>query len=221
LYCNVAQIYSPYVGESEASLRRVFTEARIMSPSIVFLDEIDALVGKRFEHGNPNGNNSGVESRILSTLLNEMDGVEQTNQLLVIAATNRPDMIDSALMRPGRLDHILYVPPPDDISRRSILKIHTKNLPIENCEQLVEKLASEDDITGDMTGAELEALCREAFMVAMRQHFSKGNCDMLGLNVDFDHFIQARQRVSPILKKYPNMITSYLSFEKHFYQNRK
>lgn len=223
IYCNVAQIYSPYVGEAEASVRRVFTEARIMSPSIIFLDEIDALVGKRFDNGTPNASSSGVEGRILSTLLNEMDGVEQAKQVLVIAATNRPDMIDNALMRPGRLDHILYVPPPDEDSRRSILEIHTKRLPLINREEIIDKLVEDTSITGDMTGAELEALCREACMVSMRQYFAQNensNGNMDNFVITFDHFVEARNRVTPVLRKHPEMLDSFARFEADFYHRK-
>ncbi|EFC47198.1 predicted protein, partial [Naegleria gruberi] len=174
IYCNVAQVYSPYVGEAERAIRDIMSKARMMNPSVVFFDEIDAIVGKRdFSMGGADS----VSSRVLSTLLNEMDGIESTKNLLVVAATNRPDMIDSALMRPGRLEHLLHVPPPDKEAKESIFEIHTKNLGetfLNSSNQLIHRsefiknLVECEEISGDMTGAEIEALCREACMAAIR-----------------------------------------------------
>lgn len=114
-------------------------------------------------------NSEGIEKRVLSTLLNEMDGIENTQDLLVVAATNRPDMIDSALLRPGRLDHLLYVPPPDFIARIEIFKVHTKNSPLDKDVNL-EELAK---LTENYTGAEIQALCREAAFVALREDINQ------------------------------------------------
>lgn len=130
LSINGAQLYSPFVGDSEKIVRTTFQKARASAPSIIFLDETEAIVGKRnMGNGGSSGGDS-VQERVLSTLLNEMDGVESAESVLVVGATNRPDMLDAALMRPGRFDQAIYVPPPDQSARYDILKIHTKNMPL-------------------------------------------------------------------------------------------
>lgn len=121
------------MGEAERTVRDLFQRARAGAPSVIFLDEVDALVGKRaMESGAPGEGGRGgdsVQERILSTLLNEMDGVEKSTSVLVIGATNRPDMLDAALMRPGRFDRLLYIPPPDKASRQDILDVCLSHIP--------------------------------------------------------------------------------------------
>lgn len=124
-----AAIYSPYVGDAEQTIRELFHKARISSPSVIFLDEIDAIVAKRAMDGQRTGSvgkNNTVQERVLSTLLNEMDGIELAEGVIVVGATNRPDMLDPALMRPGRFDRLIYVGAPDRATRQSIFRIHTK-----------------------------------------------------------------------------------------------
>jgi SpoVK/Ycf46/Vps4 family AAA+-type ATPase len=120
------ELFNKYVGESERMIRDVFKKARAASPSIIFFDEIDAMTMSRGEGG---GN---VNDRILSSLLNEMDGIESLVNVTILAATNRPDVIDSALMRPGRIDRILYVGPPDLPSRAKIFEIEFRTLTVAN-----------------------------------------------------------------------------------------
>lgn len=218
LYCNVAQIYSPYLGEAERELRNVFQKARLLNPSIIFLDEIDAIVGRRDFTEGSKSNSGSVESRVLSTLLNEMDGIESTKNLLIIAATNRPDCIDAALLRPGRLDHILYVPPPDRDSKLRILEIFFKDIPVIDKEDIAENIANDENISGDMTGAELESLCREACMCAMREWERKGADYNENVKVELGHFIDARKRIQPIIRRDGNLIEKYRLFEKNFYR---
>jgi transitional endoplasmic reticulum ATPase len=110
-------------------VRTTFQKARASAPSIIFLDETEAIVGKR-NMGNGGSSGDSVQERVLSTLLNEMDGVEGAESVLVVGATNRPDMLDAALLRPGRFDRLVYVPPPDELARLEILKIHTKSMPL-------------------------------------------------------------------------------------------
>ncbi|KAI8581192.1 hypothetical protein K450DRAFT_172549 [Umbelopsis ramanniana AG] len=161
LSINGAQIYSPFV------VRSTFQKARSAAPSVIFLDEIEAIVGKRNLGSGGSGSDS-VQERVLSTLLNEMDGVELASSVLVIGATNRPDMLDAALMRPGRFDKIIYVPPPDFVSRQQILHVHTKDIPLAEDVDL-EEIA---DKTNLYTGADLQNLCREAAMIGLRQNRS-------------------------------------------------
>ncbi|ESP05677.1 hypothetical protein LOTGIDRAFT_101176, partial [Lottia gigantea] len=156
---NGAQLFSPFVGESERIVAETFQKARSLAPSIIFLDELDSIVGKR------SGSSRGVQERLLSTLLNEMDGIGvRLDDILVVAATNRPDLVDSALLRPGRLDRIIYVPPPDYQARLEILKISCRNIPVENID--VTSLAEQTEF---YTGADLTSLCREAAMCAMSE----------------------------------------------------
>ncbi|XP_060579642.1 ATPase family gene 2 protein homolog B-like isoform X2 [Ruditapes philippinarum] len=189
-----AQLYSPYVGDSEKLISEVFQKARVCAPSILFLDELDSIVGKRSESGH-----RGVQERILSTLLNEMDGIGvrlgegagsssqqktlegqsppveadvktgdktvDNRSVLVVAATNRPDLIDDALMRPGRMDRIIYVQHPDIQARRDILQLYTKNMVLQNCD--LDVLAERTDM---YTGADLESLCREAALFALTEN---------------------------------------------------
>ncbi|KAI8973351.1 P-loop containing nucleoside triphosphate hydrolase protein [Mycotypha africana] len=175
LSINGAQLYSPFVGDSEKIIRTTFQKARASAPSIIFLDETEAIVGKRnMGNGGSSGGDS-VQERVLSTLLNEMDGVESATSVLVIGATNRPDMLDAALMRPGRFDQAIYVAPPDELARLNILSIHTKRMPLAADVDLAD-IAKR---TNYYTGADLQNLCREAAMEALRQtqHLSVENSD--------------------------------------------
>ncbi|ORZ00213.1 P-loop containing nucleoside triphosphate hydrolase protein, partial [Syncephalastrum racemosum] len=192
---NGAQLYSPFVGDSEKVIRTTFQKARASAPSIIFLDEMEAIVGKRdLGSGSGQGGDS-VQQRVLSTLLNEMDGVELAGAVLV-GATNRRDMLDAALLRPGRLDRLVYVPPPDRESRLEILEIHTRQMPLSpsvNLEAIAEK-------TDYYTGADLQNLCREAAMVALRQ---MRNVEW----VDMTHFDKALATIPPSTS--PEMLQMY------------
>ncbi|KAF9375615.1 spermatogenesis associated protein 5 [Podila verticillata] len=158
------ELFSKWVGESEKAVREVFRKARAASPSIVFFDEIDALTVKR---GGGDDGGSSVADRVLSQLLNELDGIEPLVNVTVVAATNRPDIMDPALMRPGRIDRILYVSPPDLPSRTEILRLQINT----------KKMACGPDVdvadlalrTEGCSGAEVVALCQEAAMKAMEE----------------------------------------------------
>lgn len=163
---NSASLYSAFVGESERIIRSLFQRARAAQPAVIFIDEIDTLVGKRSLSSAEGGHQRDtVQERILSTLLNEMDGIELAKRVLVIGATNRPDMIDSALMRPGRFDRVIHVPPPDRETRLGILKMYTGKMPLESSVDL-ECIA---EMTEYYTGADLKHVTREAAMKAIRQ----------------------------------------------------
>ncbi len=154
------EVLSKYVGESEKAVREVFRKAKMAAPCIVFIDEIDAITGVR---GEDNGD-SMVTERIVATLLTEMDGLADMKNIIVLAATNRPDMIDPALLRPGRFDKIIEIPLPDEATRLQILKVHTRRMPLEKSVDLAELAKA----TENYTGAEIENVVREAGMNAIR-----------------------------------------------------
>ncbi|ESW25502.1 hypothetical protein PHAVU_003G041700 [Phaseolus vulgaris] len=193
-----AELYSMYVGEGEALLRKTFQRARLAAPSIIFFDEADVVAAKR---GDSSSNGATVGERLLSTLLTEIDGLEEAKGILVLAATNRPYAIDAALMRPGRFDQVLYVPPPDLEGRYEILCVHTRKMKTGHDVDL-RRLAEDTEL---FTGAELEGLCKEAGIVALRQDISAA--------VVFDrHFQIAKSSLKPALTK--EEIDSYSSFMK-------
>ena len=186
------ELLNKYVGESEKGVREVFEKARSNAPTVVFFDEIDAIAGER---GQRMGD-SGVSERVVSQLLTELDGLEELEDVVVIATTNRPDLIDSALLRPGRLDRHVHVPVPDKDARRSILEVHTRNKPLADDVDL-------DDIaarTDGYVGADLEALCREASMAATREFINsvapeEAAKSVGNVRVTADHFEEALDEV--------------------------
>ncbi|KAI9335756.1 P-loop containing nucleoside triphosphate hydrolase protein [Obelidium mucronatum] len=187
------ELFSKWVGESEKAIRDIFKKARAASPSVIFFDEIDAIAVRR---GNDNGS---VSDRVLSQLLNEMDGIEPLINVTVIAATNRPDILDSALLRPGRMDRILYVSPPDYESRLQIFKIKTANISCDDdvdCDNLAR-------LTDGYSGAEVVSVCQEAAMCAMEE-------DMNISAVSNRHFLAAIAEVTPRITK--EMIAFYDTF---------
>ncbi|KAH8300368.1 hypothetical protein KR018_000003 [Drosophila ironensis] len=165
---SAAEVYSPYVGCAERFISRIFDTARKNAPCLIFLDEIDSLVGKRTVSSG--GGSGQVQLRILSTLLTEIDGIVSggsQQHILVVAATNRPDMIDDALMRPGRFDKLIHVPAPDTESRLALLQLHARRMPFhENVE--LEKIALQ---TERYSGADLCNLCNEAAIEAFQRDF--------------------------------------------------
>src|SRR3954468_2923537 len=158
------ELLSKWVGESEKGVREVFRKSRQAAPCIIFFDEMDAIAPIRGNNGD-----SHVTERVISQLLTELDGLEILTNVIVIAATNRPDIIDPALLRPGRFDRLLYVPPPDRDSRIQIIKIHTRKKPLAD-DVNVEELA---DHTEGYTGADISSLSSAAVMLALREHISK------------------------------------------------
>lgn len=156
------EFLSKYVGESEKAVREVFRKARMAAPCIIFIDEIDSIAFAR----NSDSSDSMVTERVVDTLLTEMDGLQELKNVIVIAATNRPDIIDPALLRPGRFDKIVEIPMPDERMRAEILKVHTRRMPLAK-DVSIEELAK---ATEGYTGAELENLTREAGMNAIRNN---------------------------------------------------
>ncbi len=154
------EVLSKWVGESEKAIREIFRKARQAAPTVVFFDEIDAVAPARGM-----GIDTGVTERIVNQLLAEMDGIEKLENVVIIAATNRPDILDPALLRPGRFDRLIYVPPPDKQARLEILKVHTRKVALDEDVSL-EELAER---TEGYTGADLAALVREATLRALRE----------------------------------------------------
>ncbi|KAJ4947177.1 hypothetical protein JOQ06_009216 [Pogonophryne albipinna] len=212
-----ADLYSPYVGDSEKALAQLFRQARACAPCILFLDEIDSLIGSRSNNQTPNS----VQTRLLSVLLNEMDGIglktlerrgtekilqaegaeENSTQkqlecqevcnkeVMVVAATNRPDCLDSALLRPGRLDQIIYVPPPDHQARLCILRVCTQSMPV--CADVcLEELAAKTEL---YSGADLENLCKEAALLALQEE------NMEASTIKHTYFLRSLGHMRPSL----------------------
>jgi transitional endoplasmic reticulum ATPase len=174
------EVFSKWVGESEKAIREIFKKAKQSSPSIVFLDELDALAPRRGASGD-----AGASERVVNQLLTSLDGLERLEQVVVLAATNRPDMVDSALLRPGRFDRLVLVPAPDRAARMAILKVHTKDMPLEGVD--LEALAGRME---GYVGADLEAVAREAALAAMRE-------DPEAKKVSSAHFEKALGAVRP------------------------
>jgi transitional endoplasmic reticulum ATPase len=186
------ELLNKYVGESEKGVREVFEKARANAPTVVFFDEIDSIAGER---GQRMGD-SGVSERVVSQLLTELDGLEELEDVVIIATTNRPDLIDSALLRPGRLDRHVHVPVPDEDARHSILEVHTRDKPLADDVDL-EDLARRTD---GYVGADLEALCREASMAATRGFINSVEPEdaaqsVENVRVTADHFEEALEEV--------------------------
>ncbi|NYZ75145.1 CDC48 family AAA ATPase [Candidatus Micrarchaeota archaeon] len=177
------ELISKWVGESEKGLREIFRKARLVAPAIIFFDEIDSLAPSR---GGDDG--AHVMERVVNTLLAEMDGLQTLKNIVVIGATNRVDILDPGLLRPGRFDKLLEVPAPDAEARLSILKVHTKGMPLSPDVDLKELIKK----TEGYSGADVEALCREAAMVALRE-------DLEAKNVSIKHFHKALQMIRPSL----------------------
>jgi transitional endoplasmic reticulum ATPase len=188
------ELLNKYVGESEKGVREVFEKARSNAPTVVFFDEIDSIAGERGQ----NAGDSGVGERVVSQLLTELDGLEDLEDVVVIATTNRPDLIDPALLRPGRLDRHIHVPVPDEEGRRKIFEVHTRGKPLAD-DVNVDDLAAR---TGGYVGADIEAVCREASMAATREFVNSVDPEEIddsvgNVRITHDHFEEALQEVRP------------------------
>jgi len=198
------ELLSKWVGESEKAVREVFRKAKQAAPCIIFMDEIDSIAPAR---GGGFGD-SHVTERVISQILTELDGLEELRDVVVIAATNRPDIIDPALLRPGRFDKLLYVPLPDLEARKEIFKIHTERKPL-TADVEITKLA---EATEGYTGADIAAICNTAVMLAIREHMDKYKSEeeikkkAKELRISMKHFEEALKKVKPIseaeLKRY-------------------
>jgi transitional endoplasmic reticulum ATPase len=175
------EILSKWVGESEKAVREIFKKAKQASPSIVFLDEIDAITPRRGM-----GSDSHVTERLVNQLLTSIDGLESMEGVVVLAATNRPDIVDSALLRAGRFDRLILIPAPDRDARLQILKIHTTDMPLDDSVNL-------DDLADRMegyVGADIEGICREAAILALRENIDAEIVTM-------EHFEKALTKARP------------------------
>jgi transitional endoplasmic reticulum ATPase len=190
------EIFSKWVGESEKAIRELFKKAKQTAPSIIFLDELDSIAPRR---GSYEG--SRVTETVVNQLLTSIDGLEQLRDIVVIGATNRPDIIDSSLLRPGRFDELIFVGAPDKEARRAIFEIHTRNMPLAKDVDL-DELA---DITEGYVGADIEGICREAGMMALRENIN-------AKEVKREHFLKAMENVHPSMDE--EMTQYYMEVEK-------
>jgi transitional endoplasmic reticulum ATPase len=176
------ELLSKWVGESEKGVREVFRKAKQAAPTVIFFDEIDAIASTR----SGNDTDSGVTKRVVNQLLTEMDGLEELQDVAIIAATNRPDILDAGLMRPGRFDRHIQVKEPDEEARLSIFKVHTKDMPLAKDVDL-KKLAKN---TEGYVGADIEAVCREAAMLTLRNNLEANE-------IPYKYFKDAIEKVKP------------------------
>ncbi|HJM54933.1 MAG TPA: CDC48 family AAA ATPase [Poseidonia sp.] len=189
------ELISKWVGESERAIREIFKKAKQSAPSIIFLDEFESIASMR--SGGSASEGSDVANRVVNQLLASMDGVESLDGVIIVAATNRPEMIDPALLRSGRFERVLHVPPPDSGAREIIFNIHSEGMPLS-------KFSFKDILTGmdGFTGADIEAVCREAALICMRAGKKR---------VTKTHFEEAISRVRPTVT--PDMLDYYQKME--------
>lgn len=191
-----SDLFSMWVGESEKAVRDLFVKARQLSPCIIFFDEIDAIGGERSAESG-----SSVKERVLAQILTEIDGVNVLKNVIIIAATNRPDLIDRALMRPGRLDRIVYVQLPDAETRSEIFRIKLAKIPV-SADVKIDELV---ELTEGYSGAEIEAVCKEAALKALEDSFDV-------LEISSKYFAKALHIVKP--RTSPELLQLYEEYEK-------
>ena len=179
------ELLSKWVGESEKGVREIFRKARQAAPCIIFFDEIDALAPRR-----GGGDSSHVTENVVSQILTEIDGLEELHGVLIIGATNRLDIVDEAMLRPGRFDYIVEVPNPDAVAREQILRIHAKKKPLAGDVDMA-KLA---ELTGGLSGAELAAVADRAAKDVLRRHIASGSSNV-------SEIIIAQQDLEGAIKK--------------------
>jgi len=191
------ELFSKWIGESEKAVREIFRKARQTAPTIIFFDEMDALAPRR------GVSESHASERVVNQLLTEIDGLEDLRDVVVIGSTNRPDILDASLLRPGRFDRIVLVKAPDTNSRLEIFKVHAKDMPLAsdvNLQTLAER-------TEGYAGADIEGVCKEAAIFALRE-------DMKAKEVRFQHFEQALKKVPPSIT--PEVEKTYEDLQQHF-----
>lgn len=194
------QLLSKWVGESEKAVREIFRKARQAAPCIIFFDEIDALIPKR---GSSDSSSHATEN-IVSQILTEMDGLEELRDVMIIGATNRLDILDPALLRPGRFDRIIKVPKPDKSSRRHIFEIHTKTKPLA-ADVDIEKLA---DLTEGFSGAEIESVANRAALASLKRHINGKSQNLEEIKITTDDLTGAIKSMSPVSPTEQEILTS-------------
>ncbi len=203
------ELLSKWVGESERAVREVFRKAKHAAPSLIFFDEVDSVVPAR-----GSGLDSHATERVVSQFLTELDGVVELKDVVVLAATNRPDLLDPSLLRPGRFDRLIRIPMPDREARERIFEIHLSGMPLAG-DVSASALAG---MTEGWTGADVETLCREAGMIALREKIIPGmrreELILEGVLVEGRHFREAFDRVKPHLT--PEMAADYQGLMKDF-----
>ena len=188
------ELLSKWVGESEKGVREMFRKARQAAPCIIFLDEVDALVPRR-----GGGSDSHVTENVVSQILTEIDGLEELNNVLIIGATNRLDIVDEALLRPGRFDRIIKVPNPDIDGRKHIFEIHTKNKPLANDVKISEIVR----LTDDFSGAEISAVANRAAITALKRYVSGKSNNIREIKINQQDLVDAVDKVRPRKKEAP------------------
>ncbi|MFA6373353.1 MAG: AAA family ATPase, partial [Methanothrix sp.] len=189
------ELLSKWVGESERAVREIFRKARQAAPALVFFDEIDSMVPSR-----GSGSETNITERVVSQFLTELDGLVQLKDVVIVAATNRPDLLDSSILRPGRFDRLIYIPMPDMQARKRILEINLSRMAVsgDHAQWLAE-------VTQDYSGADLEMLCREAGMLALKEHIKPGTkreeLIIDRILVTREHFQRANELIKPHLSK--------------------
>ncbi len=189
------ELLSKWVGESEKGVREIFRKARQAAPCIIFLDEVDALVPRR----GSGGSGSHVTENVVSQILTEIDGLEELNNVLIIGATNRLDIVDEALLRPGRFDRIIKVPNPDEKGRQHIFEIHTKNKPLGSDVKISEIVK----LTDDFGGAEIAAVANRAAIAALKRYVSGKSKNVKEIKISQQDLIDAVDKVRPRKKEAP------------------
>jgi transitional endoplasmic reticulum ATPase len=189
------ELLSKWVGESEKGIREIFRKARQAAPCIIFLDEVDALVPRR----GSSDSGSHVTESVVSQILTEIDGLEELHNVLIIGATNRLDIVDEALLRPGRFDRIIEVPNPNAKGRQQIFEIHTKKKPLAN-DVKIEKLV---ELTDGFSGAEIGAVANRAAMAALKRYVSGKSQNIKEIKISQQDLIDAVDKVKPRKKEAP------------------
>jgi len=189
------ELLSKWVGESEKGIREIFRKARQAAPCIIFLDEVDALVPRR----GSGGSNSHVTENVVSQILTEIDGLEELNNVLIIAATNRLDIVDEAFLRPGRFDRIIKVPNPDEKGRQHIFEIHTKSKPLASDAKISEIVK----LTDNFSGAEIAAVANRAAIAALRRYVSGKSKNVKEIKITQQDLIDAVDKVKPRKREAP------------------
>ena len=189
------ELLSKWVGESEKGIREIFRKARQAAPCIIFLDEVDALVPRR----GSGGSESHVTENVVSQILTEIDGLEELHNVLIIGATNRLDIVDDALLRPGRFDRIIKVPNPDEKGRQHIFEIHTKKKPLESDVKISEIVK----LTDDFSGAEIAAVTNRAAITALKRYVGSKSKNVKEIKISQQDLIDAVGKVKPQKKEAP------------------